>query len=180
MRTNSLSPESNIENINCPDCGSSRVSTRLTPHAFTYGVADEAVELQCILPVRSCAECGWEFVDEAGEAIRHEAVCRHLNLLTPREVLELRESVGTQAQFRELTGIGEASQSRWETGASLQTKAYDNYLFLLQFHDNVGRLTMRRRSSDADNAERGAGAFRCIDIRRYRLEQQDFQLRPAA
>ena len=164
----------------CPECDSPRVSTRLVPHVFRYGVGDDAVDLDCILPVRSCAQCGAEFVDEEGEAIRHEAVCRHLKLLTPKELRQIREYVGTQAQFRELTGIGEASQSRWETGASFQTKAYDNYLFLLQFHENIGRLNMRRNVREG-RPEPDAHVFRCIDITRFRLEQQSkFVLRPAA
>ena len=180
MRQNMFTERRDKTIINCPDCDSSRVSTRLTPHTFKYGVDDDSPELNCILPVRVCGDCGAEFVDEEGEVVRHEAVCRHLNVLTPKEVLKLRERVGTQARFRELTGIGEASQSRWETGASLQTKAYDNYLFLLQYRENIERLEMRRQEQGAGLAS-NANRFRCIEITRNRLAQQRrFSLRPAA
>ena len=181
MKNNNCNQRHFAPTINCPDCDSSRVSTRLTPHKFKYGVGEDAPELSCVLPVRVCAECGAEFVDEEGEVVRHEAVCRHLALLTPRNVSCLRENVGTQVQFGELTGIGEASLSRWETGASLQSRAFDNFLFLLQFSDNIERLRRRRLDLQNESPEPSRPRFRSIDVTRRRLEQQRaFALRPAA
>jgi DNA-binding transcriptional regulator YiaG len=167
--------------INCPECDSPRVFTRPTPHSFKYGVSDDAPILDCLLPVRVCADCGAEFVDEEGEAVRHEAVCHHLFLHTPRQVLQLRESIGTQVEFSDLTGIGEASLSRWETGASFQSKAYDNYLYLLTFKDNIERLRNRRYRQANDSIGLNDRRFRSIEISRHRLAQQKrFVLRPAA
>ena len=167
--------------IECPECDSPRVHTRPTPHKFIYGVGANAAELHCMLPVRVCSQCGAEFVDEEGETVRHDVVCRHLGLLTPGEVQNLREREGSQAQFGSLTGIGEASLSRWETGASWQTKAYDNYLFLLQFQENIERLRMRRGPSQDSQPAKIEGRFRSIEITPQRLAQQSrFVLRPAA
>jgi DNA-binding transcriptional regulator YiaG len=120
-------------------------------------------------------------MDEEGEAIRHNAVCRHLALQTPAEVLQLRESIGTQAEFSQLTDIGEASLSRWETGASMQSRAYDNFLYLLTFRDNIERLRARKRLQATDGADSITGRFKSIQISQHLLAQQKcFVLRPAA
>jgi len=164
----------------CPDCGGP-IRTELVPDRFTYGTGSEAVELRCTVPVRICDQCGAEFIDEEGEQIRHETVCRHLGLLTPSEVQVLRQRFGTQAAFANLTGIGEASLSRWETGASIQSKAYDNYLRLLGRAENVAYLLSRLKPGFADNELPQTGRFRCIEVTRARqISQASFVLRPAA
>jgi DNA-binding transcriptional regulator YiaG len=181
MRKENYSEWQRMPNVECPECDSPDVHSRPTPHKFKYGLGESAVEIECILPVRVCAQCGAEFVDEEGERVRHDAICRHLGLLTPTNIQELREREGTQTQFGDLTGIGEASLSRWETGASLQTKGYDNYLFLLQFQDNVERLRTRRARSQDQKPRQIEGRFRSIEITHQRsVQQRRFILRPAA
>ena len=57
-----------------------------------------------------------------------------LGLLTPEEIRQLRERMGlTQSQPLQISGIGEATISRWERGRLLQNRAMDNYLRLLAF-----------------------------------------------
>lgn len=164
----------------CSECNGP-IRTRSVRHKFTYGVGPDARDLECSLPVRVCEACGAEYVDEEGEEIRHEAVCRHLGVLTPLEIQALREQYGTQAAFGALTGIGEASLSRWETGASIQTKAFDNYLRLLQHPENIHILLSRQRRPLADEQGPRPSRFRCIEINRTRLASQaTFVLRPAA
>ena len=64
--------------------------------------------------------------------LQHAAVCRALGLLTPAEIQAIRERLGpTQAEFAQLTGIGEATISRWERGRILPNRAMDHYLRLL-------------------------------------------------
>ena len=160
----------------CPTCDSTQTHTETAHHKFKYGSGDAAVELTCQLPVRVCTNCGGRFIDGVGEMVRHEAVCRHLNCLTPAEMNHIRENVGTQAAFAELTGIGEASLSRWETGASMPSKAYDNYLYLLTVPENLDRLRAR-------NEPFRENRFQVIRVTDERLvEQRSFSLRrwPAA
>jgi hypothetical protein len=181
MQKNGSTKLDHTATIHCPECDSPRVSTRNTPHSFRYGVGDDAPILNCLLPVRICANCGAEFVDEEGEIVRHDAVCRYLGVLTPGELLHVREGIGTQADFANLTGIGEASLSRWETGASIQSKAYDNFLYLLTCQENIERLRIRRRRQTNSSTGPTDRRFRCLDISRHRLAQQKrFILRPAA
>jgi len=124
----------------------------------------------------------WEpFIDDVGQTIRHNTVCRHLGVMTPQEIQGLRERYGlTQAQFNQITGVGEASQSRWENGAAIQTRALDNYLFLLDFPENLVRLRTRRAEMNPGSGEPQAQQqFRCISVTDVRLTQQRrFLLRP--
>jgi putative zinc finger/helix-turn-helix YgiT family protein len=170
--------------VECPTCEGNRVRTELVQHRFMYGIGDSAVELTCELPVRVCEDCQAQFVDEAGETARHEAVCRHLGIMTPAEIQALRQGYGmTQAGFSELTGIGEASLSRWENGAGFQTKAFDSYLYLLRVAENVRRL--RARSTGGIEVQEAAlrprGRFQCIEATEPRIAlARRFELRPAA
>lgn len=118
--------------LDCPLCESKSIETLLHSDAFKYGSGDSAVTLRVEnLPVRRCAACDLEFIDHEGARLRHEAVCRHLGVLTPADVREVRERYGmTRAAFAEATGLGEATLGRWETGAVVQNRANDLYLRL--------------------------------------------------
>jgi putative zinc finger/helix-turn-helix YgiT family protein len=127
--------------MSCPSCGGGHISSSIQEERFLYGLADKAIELRASIPIRKCADCGFEFTDEAAETSRHEAVCRHLGVLTPQEVLRIREMHGlSRAEFAKLTRIGEASLHRWENGLLIQNGAMDGYLRLLAFPDNIQRL----------------------------------------
>jgi putative zinc finger/helix-turn-helix YgiT family protein len=84
------------------------------------------------IPIERCIACGEEFTGPKAAQVKHEAICRALGLLVPDEIRRLRERLGlTQAEFSRLTGIGEATVSRWERGRLLQNRAMDRYLRLL-------------------------------------------------
>ena len=61
-----------------------------------------------------------------------EAVYRHHGLLSPWEIRAIRERRKlSRKAFAEITGLGEATIKRWETGAITQNRANDRYLRLL-------------------------------------------------
>lgn len=125
----------------CPRCGSKSVITIDTDDSFNYGPEESTVELHATVPVNECSACGFTYLDQRAEAIRHAAVCQHLGLLTPKEVKQIRQSRGfARGRFSQLSGIGEASLARWERGASFQSKSNDRLLRLLRFDDNIRRL----------------------------------------
>ena len=127
--------------IECPMCRSNRVNVLIETETFEYGTGGDVVELSAQVPLHTCLECSFEFTDELAETRRHEAVCKHLGLLTPHEIVALRNSVGmTRSRFSELTSLGEASLGRWERGVLFQSKAYDKLLRLLRYKENVHRL----------------------------------------
>jgi len=154
--------------LSCPNCGSVRVESRAEREPFSYGIGDKAVELYSTISVRKCADCGFEFTDEAAENSRHEAVCRHLGVLPPADILKIRKESGlSRAEFARLTRIGEASLHRWENGLLIQNPAMDNYLRLLAYPENIQRLRDKvspPKFQDTNPAERSSGATETAPI----------------
>jgi len=148
-----LTPESNSAIIGgksiCPDCGSNKIEMSEENHTFTYGRAEDKVDLRVKVPVQTCSECRASFIDHIAEEICHEAVCQHLGVMTPSQIKGLRKLYNlTQAQFREITKLGEATLSRWERGLVIQNQAYDNYMYLLGFTENLDRIRNRDKYSE--------------------------------
>jgi len=142
---------SNEEALICGMCGSSNVETESKEHAFPYGVGKAQVELSASVPVRVCRSCGFQFMDYLGEEACHYAVCRHLGVMTPQEIKALRKMYNlTQADFAKITGLGEATLSRWERGVVIQNQAYDNYLYLLRLSANLEKIRTRSEESEMD------------------------------
>ena len=61
----------------CDECDHP-VATTGHNHTFVYGSGEAAAELAVRLPVRRCDHCDFDYLDEEGERLKHEAVCRHL------------------------------------------------------------------------------------------------------
>jgi len=134
-----------LEQPDCPMCGGKNVHTTIEVEKFVYGAGPEAVELTARVPVRTCNACGFQFTDDVAEEVRHDAVCRHLGVMTPKEVARIRKAYGmSRAVFARLTRIGEASLTRWENGLLIQNPAYDQLLYLLTFPENLERLKFRK------------------------------------
>ena len=172
------------QRLECPNCGSNAVETRMERGTFKYGTGADAPELSAIVPVRVCPACGFEYTDASAEEVRHEVVCQHIGLLTPRQIVSIRKYYGlTRAEFAALTRFGEASLARWETGSILQNPANDQLLYLLQFQENIERLRER-----ATGEGTGATAtptvterkFAAINIEEKRKEAQSFKLHESA
>lgn len=172
--------------LECAQCGSSEVETRYELHHFTYGTGAQAVELEAEVPVRYCRACDFSYLDEEAEDIRHETVCRHLNVLTPTQISDLRARYNlSRGEFARLTRLGEATLARWENGIKIQNAAYDCYLRLLLFSDNVGRLrsitTLSSTSSDRHSGHSTASRFRALsNPESLRYEARHFTLIKAA
>ena len=163
----------------CGECGH-EVKTYWHEHCFRYGLGESAVDLAVRLPVRRCEPCDFDYLDEEGERLKHEAVCRHLGVLSPAEVQRIRERHGlTRREFAGLTKIGEASLARWENGIKIQTLAYDRYLRLLAQPEGLTKLQQITRASHADASARPT--FRSIEVSDTLLRRSEaFSLRLAA
>lgn len=131
--------------LRCPDCGDANVTTEMVEERFGYDMGADAVELRAIVPMRTCHACGFRYTDAEGEDARHEAVCRHLGVMTPAQIRHLRGTLHglSRAEFVQLTKLGEATLGRWERGEVIQNAAYDQYLYLIGFEDNLDRLRSR-------------------------------------
>jgi putative zinc finger/helix-turn-helix YgiT family protein len=146
------------ERIRCPVCGQGYLEPRLIADRFEYaggktkrkGKKKITIVAENV-PVEVCTHCQETFSGPKAGLIRHRAICRALGLLTPEEIVALRERLGlSQAELAKLTGIGEATISRWERGRLLQNKAMDRYLRLLAANpENVQTLKGVQRGPKA-------------------------------
>ena len=169
--------------LRCPLCGATEIETSIIPFSFEYGSGDAAAKLNVDVPLRNCDACDIEYLDEEGERIKHEAICQHLGVLSPREIRHIRKNCSnTRTSFAEITGLGEASLNRWENGLSIQTHANDRYLRLLDYPDNLRRLETFADSKARSHFENSVNSqFRGIQVTpRMRKEQQEFELPKAA
>jgi len=165
----------------CPACGAKKLTTHEKEYAFPYGSGAAEVELSAQVPVKVCRDCGFSFTDIAAEEACHDAICRHLGVMTPTQIRALREMLEmTQAEFAAATGLGEATLSRWERGTVIQNQGYDNYLYLLGFDGNRDRLAERSRHPDAAFPTRQAKpVFRNLELTEEVLvRQKSFHLKP--
>lgn len=189
MNEKNIIPFPETTPLECANCGSTNVTTSIEDDAFPYGAGADEVTLHATVPVRTCGDCGFSYTDEIGEDARHEAVCRHLGVMTPAEVRNVRERLGmSRAEFARLTGLGEASLARWESGALIQNAANDNLLYMLTTEANITLLKARDRkapvprATDVRSAEpRSTSRFRCFKSNpEADKAASQFQLRMAA
>lgn len=156
-RNADMNVEDGTERRGCAVCGSEKIQTSMETDKFAYGTGPDAPQLTVQVPVRTCLDCGFQFTDHEAEDARHEAVCRHLGVLTPRQVCELRMRYGfSRAEFARLTRIGEASLARWESGSLIQNGANDQFLRLLFFPENMDRLRHMSQAPRMGQTQAGA------------------------
>ena len=133
----------------CEMCGTPGLKTELVRDPFIYGAGDDAVELVVDIQVHTCAHCEMSFTSEDAEIKEHDAVCRHLGLLTRAEIRGVREQYGvSRAAFAHCTGLGDATLARWERGDVMQNRANDRYLRLLRDPDTFRKAVRMARVAD--------------------------------
>ena len=171
------------DTVPCFDCGA---DTRKNwgEHTFAYGLGPNIAELRVSLPIHVCPSCGFECLDDEAETLKHEAICAHLGVLSPKEVRAIRGMHGmSQAAFSKVTGLGKATLNRWENGILIQNPANDRYLRLLAAPNNLRTLQrLASEPSGSGSPSKGdVGLFRSIKVSdEHRRQQAEFRLRRAA
>ncbi len=154
------------------------MTTRAQRQEFPWGVDKDAAILSADVPVHRCEECRFEFTGEEAELARHDAVCRYLGVLSPRELRAIREAYSvSRAEFSRITQIGEASLARWESGSLIQNKALDCYLRLLMIPENFTRC---RAGQLLAPRTAGQPRFKVVNIEDWRPAASAFRLRVSA
>ncbi len=117
----------------CPICGIGPVVYDIRTEVVEVAYDGEPTRVEVTgVPIERCEHCGEEFSGPMAAQVKHQAICRALGLLDPKAIRELREQLKlTQAELSRLTGIGEATISRWERGRLLQNRAMDRFLRLV-------------------------------------------------
>lgn len=113
----------------CPQCDSEEVATNWVDDVITWGSGDLESRIPVSVPVRMCSVCDLQYMDEHGERLRHEAICRHLGVLSPAEIRSIRRGHGmSRSAFAHATGLDEAAIRRWESGIAVQSHDDDRRL----------------------------------------------------
>ena len=160
-----MNESSNHEtNETCPACGVGHLVAERTTSSFDYEHEGATLKIHVEdVPVRRCTRCTEVFSGPEASRLEHDAICRAVGMLTPTEIRRVRERFSaSQADFSCLTGIGEATLSRWERGRLIQNKAMDLYLRLLESDpENVERLRRWRAAGPScDPSNQLTGSFR--------------------
>ena len=170
-------------NHTCPMCEQTGVTTSVLEDAFVYGSGESAAELRVNIPVRHCPVCDFQFTDHEADEIRHRAVCEHLGALPPEAIVRIRKKHGlSRAAFAQITGLGEASLSRWEKGINIQNPGNDRYIRLLEDTRVMQELRnlARREELGSGRQEDNVLQFRILRVTEdLRQQQAEFQLRTA-
>ncbi len=113
----------------CGKCGK-KMELVTVPYGMTIEHDGRAYRVEIpALTVPRCAHCQRISIDEEADREISAAFRREAHLLTPEEIRQSREKLDlTQKQFAQLLGVGEATVSRWETGAQIQQRAMDRFL----------------------------------------------------
>jgi putative zinc finger/helix-turn-helix YgiT family protein len=125
-----LQPRGRGREEQCPVCLA--MSVRPEVLAYTASVKHDgvlhAIEIPA-LEVSRCHTCGELIFDDHVDDQINAALRSYLKLLTPAQIRAAREKLQlTQAELAEKLGVAEATVSRWETGALIQSRAVDNLM----------------------------------------------------
>lgn len=180
MNKDNTTTTPNSTSAMCDSCGELALQQTHVVQSFPYRKENEEVQLTAEVPAWQCTNCGFEFTDGDAEELRHEAVCRYLGVLSPREIRELRSNYRlTQSEFAQLTGFGEASIKRWETGLNIQNKAADKLLRLLRDRRVYDMLQESERVSEAGGRRARRGKFKTELSASVFFAASIFELRPS-
>jgi putative zinc finger/helix-turn-helix YgiT family protein len=114
----------------CGKCGRKTMQLATVPYAVTIEHDGRAYRVEIpALTVPRCSNCQALSIDDEADRQISAAFRRVARLLAPEVIRQGREQLGlTQKQFANLLGVGEATVSRWETGAQIQQRALDRFL----------------------------------------------------
>lgn len=100
---------------------------------------------------QSCSSCGEELIpDDLSKAIERTRYHR-LGLLSPEQIKQVRARTGLSAvEMAQIIGAGDKSFTRWENGKSVQNKATDTLIRLVDQHPELFADIDAQRNPDRD------------------------------
>jgi putative zinc finger/helix-turn-helix YgiT family protein len=118
---------------NCPICGNKTLEEKQGEYRFEPPPNIPGGEIRVPNAAWSaCSACGEEILPHALTKAIEAQRYKRLGLLTPDELRGVREKTGLSAvDISRLLGVGEKTYTRWENGRSLQNKANDTLVRLL-------------------------------------------------
>ena len=167
----------------CPDCSNNHVVRLLQDYGYVYDLGKSVIRLRIKLPVYGCVECQSQWTNWEAEEAKRNALCQHLGILNPTEIRRIRKKYRmSRGSFAQLTGISEASLSRWEKGLKLQNIAHDRYLRLLSYpkiFKRLQRIVVKIEAQRQDFLESNRTNPFTINQTDLKLDEAEFELRDA-
>jgi DNA-binding transcriptional regulator YiaG len=116
--------------MQCPGCGAAALKWSRKRSDVTYrDRTGTAQRTHAMVRVATCATCGFAVRPPESLMAEHSAICRHIGVLAPEDIVAARQRLGiTQVELAERTGFGIASIKRWETGRNIQNLSSDRAL----------------------------------------------------
>lgn len=136
----------------CPLCGESTLvekqgEFRFEPPASIPGGAIVIADTRW----RHCESCGEDIIPHELDKALDRQRYQRLGLLPPEDIRRVREKTGLSAvNMSHLLGVGEKTYTRWENGHSLQTRASDTLIRLIDNNAEMFALVDAERSPDRD------------------------------
>ena len=123
----------------CPVCGSGTLTKKIIEEVFDY--KGETLTIKDYV-IYECPVCEESIVDRKTlydtEGSLIEFRRKVDNLLTPKEIKEIRTSFGyTQEEFGNILGGGKKAFARYENGIITQSRAMDNQLKMLRSNPKI-------------------------------------------
>jgi putative zinc finger/helix-turn-helix YgiT family protein len=114
----------------CFSCGKREVDSHVGP--YTTAIKHDGALYDLEIPdfcAPACRICGELQITNNADAQIRAALREKVGLLTPEEIRRNRTELKlTQRELAEELGTAEATISRWETGAVVQSRAMDRFL----------------------------------------------------
>ncbi len=130
MTQNKPDPSDGHRDEQCPVCLSMNLRRVVMPYTAKVkhdGVLN-AIEIPA-LEISKCHACGELIFDGHVDDQINDALRSHLKLLAPTQIRAARKTLELkQSELAEKLGVAEATISRWETGALIQSRAMDNLM----------------------------------------------------
>jgi len=127
---------------NCPLCG--KVKLLEIKGAYKLDPPPQIPGGTIVIPDASwqhCEACGEDILSLELEAAIEQERYRRLGLLCPRDIRRIREKTGLSGvDISNLLGVGDKTFTRWENGHSIQTKASDTLIRLIDANADVFAL----------------------------------------
>lgn len=99
----------------------------------------------------ACTACGEEILPHPLSKAIDVQRCKRLSLLTPREIREVRKRTGLSGvDMAQVLSVGEKTYTRWENGKSIQNKANDTLIRLLDKNAEAFSLVEAEREPNRD------------------------------
>ncbi|MBN1588019.1 MAG: type II toxin-antitoxin system MqsA family antitoxin [Pirellulales bacterium] len=98
-----------------------------------------------------CRSCGEDILSHELDTVIGQERYRRLGLLAPEDIRGVREKTGLSAvDMSHLLGVGEKTYTRWENGRSLQTKASDTLIRLIDRNAEMFAIVDAEREPGRD------------------------------